>query len=128
MKKIVLIVLVVFALGLAPVNSLFANGENDIQAIKKAVKKNPNYESGKEVRWFKVLVTDTRTKKDKVKVTLPISLIEIFLNCSKDKKMKIDCDEFDIDIRELFAELKNLGPMMFIEVCENDEMVKVWME
>ncbi|MGB3860658.1 MAG: hypothetical protein WA915_01135, partial [Candidatus Aminicenantaceae bacterium] len=78
--------------------------------------------------WFKVLVTDAQTKKDKVKITLPISLVEIFMKCADNKNLKIDREEYDIDLKELFAELKKVGPMALIEVYENDEIVKIWLE
>lgn len=128
MKKAASVVLLVFVLSFCMTTLLLAESKDDIQAIKKAVKENPQYEAGTEVKWFKVLVTDNRTKKDKVKVTLPVSLIEIFLKASKDKHLRVDCDEYDIDLRELFAELKKLGPTALIEVYEGNETVKVWLE
>jgi len=128
MKKVAIIVLIVFVFTFLLVNLATAKNEDDLQAIKKAVKKNPEYEAGKEVKWFKVLVTDNRTKKDKVKITVPISLIEFFIKCSHDKHMRINRDECDIDLKELFKELKKLGPTVFIEVVEDNETVKVWFE
>jgi hypothetical protein len=111
MKKVASLVLIVFLLGVFLPNLLLADSKDDIQTIKKAVKKNPDYKAGEEVKWFKLLVTDNKTKKDKVKITLPISLIEC-----------------DIDLKELFAELKKLGPTVIIEITEDDETVKVWFE
>lgn len=128
MKKVTGLVLMVFVLSFFLPNLLLAEDKDDIQAIKKAVKENPNYKAGEEVKWFKVLVTDNKTKKDKVRITLPISLIETFLKCSQEKYLKINRDESDIDFKELFAELKKLGPMVFIEVYEDEETVKVWLE
>lgn len=128
MKKVAIIVLIVFVFTFLLVNLATAKNEDDLQAIKKAVKKNPEYEAGKEVKWFKVLVTDNRTKKDKVKITLPISLIEYFIKCAHDKHLKVNRDECEIDLKELFKELKKLGPTVFIEVVEDDETVKVWFE
>lgn len=128
MKKVAIIVLIVFVFTFLLVNLATAKNNDDLQAIKKAVKKNPEYEAGKEVKWFKVLVTDNRTKKDKVKITLPISLIEYFIKCAHDKHLKVNRDECEIDLKELFKELKKLGPTVFIEVVEDDETVKVWFE
>ena len=128
MKKVTGLVLIVFVLSFFLPNLLLAEDKDDIQAIKKAVKENPNYKAGEEVKWFKVLVTDNKTKKDKVRITLPISLIETFLKCSQEKHLKINRDECDIDLKELFAELKKLGPMVLIEVYEDEETVKVWLE
>jgi len=128
MKKVAILVLVAFVFSLLLVAFLMAEQEDDLQAIKKAVKKNPKYKKGTEVKWFKVLVTDNRTKKDKVKITLPISLLEVILKSSKDKNLNFHGDNCDIDFKELFAELKKLGPMVFIEVQEEDETIKIWLE
>ena len=85
MKKVAGLVLMVFVLSFFLPNLLLAEGKDDIQAIKKAVKENPNYKAGEEVKWFKVLVMDNKTKKDRVKITLPVSVIETFLKCSNEK-------------------------------------------
>lgn len=128
MKKVSILVLIVLVSSFLFANLLLADHKADIQAIKKAVKENPNYEEGKEAKWFKVLVTDAKTNKEKVKVTLPISLVEVFLKCSQDKHLRIHDEECDIDLKELFTELKKLGPMVLIEVNEEDEIIKVWLE
>ena len=128
MKKLIVSFLAVVLLtGWA--ESLAAAGtQNDFQAVKKAVKENPAYESGKDVKWFKVLVTDARTNKDKVRITLPISVVELFVRCAENKHVRMNRHDLDIDIGDLFAELKKLGPMALIEVFEDDEIVKVWLE
>ncbi len=128
MKKVASLVLIVFVLGVFLPNLLLADSKDDIQTIKKAVKKNPDYKAGEEVKWFKVLVTDNKTKKDKVKITMPICLVETLLECIDEEDLKIDKDECDIDLKELFAELKKLGPTVLIEVYEDGETVKIWLE
>jgi hypothetical protein len=127
MKKITIFVLLAFVLSLAPAHMLMAK-DSDLQAIKKAVKKNPNIDPDQEVKWFKILITDTWTKKDKVKITLPVSLIELILEAEHDHHFRIDRDEYDLDIREIFRELKKVGPMAFIEICEDGELIKIWFE
>lgn len=130
MRKIASLVLMLFVFGVFMPSLALADTRDDFQAIKKAVKENPDYKPGQEVKWFKVLITDNKTKKDKVKITLPIALVEALLECSHQKHMKIDCDEWDIDLKELFAELKKHGPMVFIEIYDEDEdaTIKVWVE
>jgi hypothetical protein len=128
MKKITVFVLALILMGFISVGAALANSDDDFQAVKKAVKDNPQYDPGKEAKWFKVLVTDTRTNKDKVKITLPISLVELFMKCTENKNLRIDRDEYDIDLKELFVELKKVGPMALIEVYEDDEIVKIWLE
>jgi hypothetical protein len=128
MKKIAVLAPIVVALAFLLSPFLLADSKADLQAIKKAVKENPNYEAGKEVKWFKILVTDSKTNKEKVKVTLPLSVVEIFLNCVDSKNMKIHEGDCEIDLRAVFKELKALGPMALIEVNEDEETVKIWLE
>ena len=128
MKKMTALIFVVFILNIIAIGISYAERDDDIQAIKKAVKENPQYKSGTEAKWFKVLVTDTRTKKDKVKITLPVSLIELVIKCTDDKHLRINREDYDIDLRELFVELKKLGPTALIEVYEDEEIVKIWLE
>jgi hypothetical protein len=128
MKKATFLAFAAFALALALGGIALAEGHDDIQAIKKAVKENPNYEPGKEVKWFKVLVTDNKAGKDKVRITLPISLVEAFVKCADNKHLRLDKGECDIDFDELLTELKKVGPMAIVEIYEDDETVKVWLE
>ena len=128
MKKMTALILGIFILNIIAIGILYAERDNDIQAIKKAVKENPQYKAGTEAKWFKVLVTNTRTKKDKVKITLPVSLIELVMKCTDNKHLRVNRDDYDIDLRELFVELKKLGPTALIEVYEDEEIVKIWLE
>jgi len=128
MRKSALLATAVFGLALILGAFAMADDRVDFQAIKKAVKDNPNYEPGKDVKWFKVLVTDTKTNKDKVKITLPLVLVEAFLKCADDKHLRINDGDCDIDFEALLAELKKIGPMALIEVYEDGETVKVWLE
>lgn len=128
MKKAAILILVIFIVTFVLAAVLLAERNVDLQTIKKAVKANPAYEKGHEVKWFKVLVTDNRTKKDKVRITLPLSLVETFLKCPKDKPLRIHNEECDFDLKTLFTELKKLGPTALIEIYEEDETVKIWLE
>jgi hypothetical protein len=130
MKKAVLTIVTVLTLAVlltaAPGRS--AEPQNDFQAIQKAVKDNPAFEAGKEVKWFKVLVTDAKTNKDRVRITLPLALVEIVVRHTEGRHLKVGDSHRDIDLGALFAELKKLGPMALIEVYEDDEIVKIWLE
>ncbi len=129
-KKVTLAAAIVVALAvlLAAAPARPAGSQNDFQAIQKAVKDNPAFEAGKEVKWFKVLVTDAKTNKDRVRITLPLALVEIVLRHTEGRNLKIGDAHRDIDLGALFAELKKLGPMALIEVFEDDEIVKIWLE
>lgn len=128
MKKLAVLTVAIVVLVLVLGGFARAESSDDIQAIKKAVKENPNYEPGKEVKWFKVLVTDNKAGKDKVRITLPLSLVEAFVKCAGDDHVKLDHGHTDIDFGQLLVELKKVGPMAIIEVFEEDETVKVWLE
>jgi hypothetical protein len=128
MKKVPLIVFMVFTLGVGLPSLALGNSEKDIQAIKKAVKENSNYKRGEEAKWLKVLITDDETNKVRVKVTLPLALVELCFKAVEDKELQIKSDDCDIDLKELFIELKKHGPMALIEVNEDGETIKIWLE
>ncbi len=128
MRKTAIALLAVLAVAFLAAPVLRADRRADFQAVQKAVKSNPAYEEGKEIHWFKVLVTDAKTNKDKVKITLPIALVEAFVNCAGDKHVRMDRGDCDIDFKTLWNELKKVGPMSLIEINEDDEIVKVWFE
>jgi len=128
MKKLTVLMIAIVALVFVLGTLVRAEGPDELQAIKKAVKENPNYEPGKDVKWFKVLVTDNKAGKDKVRITLPLSLVEAFVKCADDDHLKLDNGKTDIDFGQLLVELKKIGPMAIIEIFEEDETVKVWLE
>lgn len=128
MKKILLITAMVLGILFLTVELFPAADKDDYQVIKKAVQETSKVEPVKEVKWFKVLVTDTRTGKEKVKITMPISLVEIFARCADNKEVRLGRDGCTLNLPELLAELKKVGPLAIIEVNEEDETVKVWLE
>jgi hypothetical protein len=128
MKKIAASVLILCTLSLFSAHSVFAENKEDLKIIKKAVKKNSRYKAGTEVTWLKVLVRDTKAKKNKLKISFPISIIELLSKCSRDKDLKVDRDSCSFDLSELLVELKKLGPTALIEIHEENELVKIWLE
>jgi len=128
MRKITLLILTLFVVGLISVNTAVAEDKDALRAIKKAVKENPHYSKGKEVKWFKLLVTDEITKQDRIKLTLPIALVEMFLNACDDDDLQIQDEDLDIDVKKMFKELKKAGPMALIEIREKGEVIKIWLE
>jgi cytochrome bd-type quinol oxidase subunit 1 len=131
MKKTVVVTILILLAALMFSVQGYAKDKDDMQAIKKAVKENPEFEAGKPAQWFKVLVTDSKTGKEKVKITLPLSLADILAKYAQQHEkgcLKLDREGMNINLAEIFAELKKLGPMMFIEVTEENETVKIWLE
>jgi len=105
-----------------------AGPTDDYKVIKKA-KTTGSSATVSEARWFKVEVRDTETDKVKVKVTIPVSLLDVVATWCPDGKLKVDNEtNMEIDLRQLVNELKKVGPMAYIEVYEDNETVKVWVE
>jgi len=105
-----------------------AENRDDIQVIKKAVKEAPGRQAGPEVKWFKVLVTDEKGTKDKVRITLPIFIVKALARCADDESIPVNENHRDLKLSELLDELTKAGPLALIEICENGETVKVWLE
>ena len=128
MKKTALIILGIFCLGILSVPAVAAAKHNDFKAIQKAVKKNPAYEEGREAKWLKILITDSRDKEERVSLTLPLALIEVLLNCTDSRHFKVDDGDCEIDLKALFADLKKAGPASLIEIRDDGALIKIWLE
>ena len=128
MKKTSFFILIVFISLVFLSPSILANEDFDLKTIKKAVKKNPQYKKGREVQWFKVLIMDNDCKKDKLEITLPLSLVDLLFECTKDKKMNIDCGDYDLNLRKLYKEVKRRGPKSLLEIRGEDGVLKIWLE
>jgi hypothetical protein len=128
MKRVSFIVLVVFIAVIFLSPFVMAKEDFDLKTIKKAVKKNPQYKRGKEVQWLKLLIKDDDSQNGKLEITLPISVVDLLFECTKDKKMNIDCGDYDLDIRKLYKEIKRRGPRSLIEIRGEDGVLKIWLE
>jgi len=128
MKKTSVFILVVFVSIIFLSHFVSAKEDFELRTIKKAVKKNPQYKKGREVQWFKLLIMDGDCEKDKLEITLPLSLVDLLFECTKDKKMNIDCGDYDLNLRKLYKELKRRGPKSLIEIRGQDGVLKIWLE
>ena len=130
MRKITILMMTACVLALAPAAGFCADMNDDAEVIKRAVKSNPYYQKGKEIKWFKLEVTDIRTNKAEVKITLPISLLEMFMESCSDRDLRVDREDMDLDLKEIFQNLKEAGPMSLIEIYDGEEghKVKIWLE
>jgi hypothetical protein len=126
-KKVIMAVLLVTFLCLTAGPS-FTLDRDDYQVIKKAVQENPKSQPAGEAKWFKVLIVDKTTGKEKVKVTLPISLVEIFVRCAENKEIKMDGKNQNLNIEQLIEQLKKAGSMSIIEIDDEEAAIKVWLE
>jgi hypothetical protein len=108
--------------------ALFAGASDDYKVIKNAVKSSETSASGqKSVQWFKILVTEKDGSKEKVKISLPISLVELMINACPEEDFKIE-HGCHIDIKKVWSELKKAGPLALVEVEDHGETVKIWFE
>ncbi len=124
MKKMVWILIV--CLGLVPM--VRGAASDDYKVIRKAVR--PGVTTAKtmdEVKWFKVEVTDMTTGKVKVRITLPISLIDVVSDWCPENGLKMS-NGVKINLKQLVRELKKVGPLAIVEACEDNEKVKIWVE
>ena len=127
MKRTTIVILALFALGAIAAPALAANSK-DFKVIQNAVKRAPAAEKGQEVAWLKVLIQDTGSSEARVKLTLPIALIEALLACTDGKHFKVDDGDCDIDLKAVWAALKKAGPMALVEIEDEGAVIKVWLE
>jgi hypothetical protein len=127
MKRTTLIILALFCIGAFAAPAVAGNRQ-DFKVIQNAVKQAPATESGREVKWFKVLITDSRSSQAKVKITLPVALIEAILACTDGKHFKVDDGECDIDLKAVWSALKKAGPLALVEIEDDGAVIKVWLE
>jgi len=98
----------------------------EYKVIKRAVKDKKAPETTDEVTWFRLEVTDKAENKTKVKIKIPLSLVEMFADCEEEA---IDLkDKCKVSLKTILKELKKNGPMTLIEVEGDKELVKIWFE
>jgi hypothetical protein len=127
MKRTTIVILALFALGAIAAPALAANSK-DFKVIQNAVKRAPAAEKGQEVAWLKVLIQDTGSSEARVKLTLPIALIEALLACTDGKHFKVDDGDCDIDLKAVWTALKKAGPLALVEINDDGAIIKVWLE
>jgi len=127
MKRIAIAILALFALG-ALAGPALAGSRNDFKVIQNAVKQSPGDETGRELKWFKVLVQDARSGEAGIRITLPIALIEIVLDSSDGRHFRVHGDRCEIDLKAVWAALKKAGPLALVEINDDGALIKVWLE
>ena len=120
--------LVVVLVGAVLTAGLYAGAADDYQVIKNAVKKNAaSAPDAKHVQWFKLVVTAKDSDKEKVKITLPVSLIEMMVNSCSQEKFHA-AGHHEIELRRVWEDLKKAGPQALVEIEDEGETVKIWLE
>ena len=64
---------------------------------------------------------------ENVKITLPVSLVELMLNSCPEKKFNVEHGR-TIDVQRIWNDLKAAGPMALVEIEDHGETVKIWLE
>lgn len=121
MKKNLMMAIVVITAFMLATIPVFGDAAQDYKVIKKAMKS----KKGGDLTFLKLSVYDKKEKKNTVKITLPLTLVEILSECDKDSKI---LDDTDLDLKKLMKILKKNGPMTLIEIDDDDQLVKIWLE
>ena len=107
---------------------LFASAADDYKVIKNAVKSQESAGAGRnDVRFLKIVVTGKDGNKENVKISLPVSLVEVMINACPEEKVRFD-HGCQIDIRRVWNDLKKAGPLALVEIEDHGETVKIWFE
>lgn len=118
----------VLLLGMALAAGLLASADEDYKVIKNAVKGSAAAAVGAgSVRYFKILVAGKANGKENVKITLPVSLVEIMLSACPEKQVVCEGGHA-IDIQRIWRDLKAAGPLALVELEDREETVKIWLE
>lgn len=139
-KKRNLVVVIFLMTMFLAVNGFVFGSPEDYRVIKNGVK--GKKQSG-EVTCLRIEVVDKKNKKSSVKVRVPLDFIymlsdmvgedvleEVVEDISDEvgDKMAKKLKEGKISLKMILSNLKKYGPMTLIEVDEDDEMVKIWIE
>lgn len=120
--------LVALLVGAMMTAGLFAGAADDYQVIKNAVKKSQAAPAGaRSPQWLKIVVTGKEGAGENVKITLPVSLVELMFNACPEKKFSVE-HGCEIDIQKIWNDLKAAGPMALVEIENHGETVKIWLE
>lgn len=121
MKKNHVLIMVMMVTFLAATFLVMGSSEEDYKVIKNAVK----VSSSGDVTWLKISVFDKKANKETVTVKVPFALLEMFTEGKDELKIKEKCD---VDFKKVIEILKKSGPTTLVEVDEQDELIKIWVE
>jgi hypothetical protein len=127
-KPATFVILAVFGLGLSVATASAAANDKDFKIIQRAVNQDKAPAASGEVKWLKVVIQDSKSSEAKVKITLPVALIEVVLACGEGKHFKIDDGDCEIDLKAVWAALKKAGPLALVEIEDGGAVIKVWLE
>lgn len=88
----------------------------------------PTLAASKSVIWMRVEVLDQGGEHSKVKINLPLSLIEVVVD-SIDKRefmAEFEEDHPSIDIKKLWGQIRKMDAQEFVTIESDEENVRVW--
>lgn len=123
-KQFIISVLIMFGLMGAGLFLTADPAAKDYKVIKKAMK---DKQSKSENLYFRLEVTNKKTKDSKVKIKLPIALIDALADvCPNDTlNLKSKCK---LDLKSILKTLKSCKGESLIEVEDGNELVRIWIE
>ncbi len=101
MKKNLTVIIFIIAAFMVVTLPVSGDSAQDYKVIKKASK---GKKSG-DLNFFKLTVYDTKAKKNTVKITLPLALVDMLAECEDDAKI---LDKTDIDLEKILAAVAKL--------------------
>jgi len=128
MKKIAGMILIAALAAALVLPAAASERRDDFQIIKKAVREIPDYRPGREARFLKVLVVDGRTRREEVRLTLPLVLADIVARCAGTTRIDTGHGHCDLDLVDLLGDLRKAGPSALLEIRGRDGMLKIWLE
>ena len=88
----------------------------------------PVQAAGKSIIWMRVQVNDQGGEHTKVKINLPLSLIEVVVD-SIDKRefmAEIEQEHPALDIKKLWGQIRKMDSQDFVTVESEKENIRVW--
>lgn len=81
----------------------------------------------KDNRMIKLLVVDKASGKEEVKLTLPLALLEWAAECCPEETVHLK-GKCRISLEKLLNMMKKSGNQTLLEVDEEDQRIKIWIE
>ena len=125
MKKTIFVTILILVFMFTSFSILNSSSTEDYKAIKKAVKKKNTKRQG-ELTWFKLTVTDNFSKKIKVRIKLPIAIVDWLSECT-DGSFRIR-NKCTINLKRILKDLKKSKKFTILEMEDEDDIVKIWVE
>jgi len=103
-----------------------SDNRQDLKVIKRAIRENPDYRAGREATRFNLEIKERGFHRDKLRLTVPLALFDLFFLCADNERVRLD--DCEVDVRALYEELRKAGPGVLLELQGNHGSLKVWLD